>query len=144
VISALRHIGLVVYDLPHAIHIWRDILGFRIIKTDLEHGQSIDAIMGLNNVVVTTVKLQDPRGNLLELLHFHSHSDTPHWQGRPYSTGFTHVALTVQDIDSVLTLLVSEGFVVAASPQSSPDGRVRFTYAHSPEGVILELVEEVL
>jgi len=143
-ISAIRHTGLVVADLERALHLWCDVLGFKVVKQMHESGPHIDAMMGLRDVRVTTAKLAAPDGNLIELLRFHSHPDQPRWEGTPYSTGFTHIALTVDDLDRLVSQLKHEGFNFPAPPQFSPDGRVRVVYAKSPEGILLELVQEYI
>lgn len=140
-ITQIRHTGLVVANLEKALHFWRDILGFRVMRQMEESGPHIDAMMGLSNALVTTVKLAAPDEHMIELLHFHSHADTPVWQGMPYSTGFTHVALTVNDIAATCNKLAAEGVTFFAPPQLSPDGMVKVTYCKGPEGILLELVE---
>lgn len=140
-ISAIRHTGLVVTDLDRALHFWCDLLGFKVVKQMEESGSNIDAMMGLQDVRVTTAKLAAPDGFLLELLCFHSHPDKPRWEGTPYSTGFTHIALTVDDLDQLVSKLTQEGFSFPALPQHSPDGYAKVIYAKGPEGVLLELVE---
>jgi catechol 2,3-dioxygenase-like lactoylglutathione lyase family enzyme len=140
-IIAIRHTGLVVRDLERALHFWCEVLGFKVVKQMDESGPHIDALMGLRDVRVTTAKLAAPDGNLIELLHFHSHPDQPRWNGTPYSTGFTHVALTVVDLDQVILKLSNEGVSFPAPPQLSPDGFVKVIYCKGPEDVLLELVQ---
>jgi catechol 2,3-dioxygenase-like lactoylglutathione lyase family enzyme len=140
-IRAIRHTGLVVADLDRALHFWCDVLGFRVERRMDESGPHIDAMMGLKDVRVTTVKLAAPDGNLIELLYFHSHPDKPFWKGEPYSTGFTHIALTVGDLDQLVLKLSDFGVKFPAPPQLSPDGYAKVTYARGPEGILLELVE---
>lgn len=140
-ITQIRHTGLVVADLEKALHFWRNVLGFRVMRQMEESGPHIDAMMGLTNVLVTTVKMTAPDERMIELLHFHSHPDIPAWQGTPYSTGFTHVALMVDDIAATCEKLAAEGVTFFAPPQLSPDGIVKVTYCKGPEGVLLELVE---
>lgn len=140
-ITQLRHVGLVVADLEDALFFWCEVLGFCVAKRMDETGPHIDAMMGLRDVRVTTVKLAAPDGNLVELLYFHSHPDKASWIGTPYSTGFTHIALTVDDLDSVCQKLAKVGVVFYAPPQQSPDGFAKVTYGRGPEGVLLELVE---
>lgn len=140
-ITAVRHTGLVVADLEQALHFWCDVLGFKVVKQMDESGPHIDAMMGLQDVRVTTAKLAAPDGNLIELLRFHSHPDQPRWNGTPYSTGFTHIALTVDDLDQLVSKLTQEGICFSAPPQCSPDGYAKVIYAQGPEGILLELVE---
>ena len=140
-ITAIRHIGLVVSDLQNSIKFWCEIMGFLVIRQMEESGPHIDLMMGLKNVKVTTVKLSAPDGNLLELLCFHSHPTKARWEGSPFSTGFTHIALTVNDLEETCRRLKLFGVSFPAEPQKSPDGGVKVIYATGPEGVLLELVE---
>jgi len=140
-ILSIRHTGLVVADLERSLHFWCDVLGFKLLKQMHESGPHIDAMMGLHNVSVITAKLAAPDGNILELLNFDSHLDASSWQGFPYSTGFTHIALSVDNLDLLFLELASEGVTFPAVPQLSPDGSVKVIYAKCPDGVLVELVE---
>ena len=140
-IVQIRHTGLVVANLELALSFWRDLLGFKVEKQMDESGPHIDAMMGLKNVKVTTVKMSAAGGGMIELLYFHSHRDSPEWLGKPYSTGFTHIAMTVGDLDLAFKKLSDSGVVFPAPPQFSPDGSVKVIYCKGPEGVLLELVE---
>ena len=140
-ITQIRHTGLVVADLKGALRFWRDLLGFKVEKQMDESGSHIDAMMGLKDVRVTTVKMTAPEGGMMELLHFQSHPDIPTWLGKPYSTGFTHIAMTVSNLNTTFEKLANAGVVFPAPPQYSPDGAVKVIYCRGPEGVLLELVE---
>ena len=140
-ITHIRHTGIVVADLKRALSFWRDLLGFRVVRQMEESGPYIDAMLGLKDTKVTTVKLAAPDGNLVELLHFHSNPDRSRWPGTPYSTGLTHLAFTVDDIDAECARLSEAGVEFSAPPQTSPDGAVRVTYGSGPEGLLLELVQ---
>ena len=137
----IRHVGLVVADLDQSIKFWCETMGFVVSRTMEESGPHIDAMMGLKEVKVTTAKLADPNGNLLELLHFHSHPDKKSWDGKPYSSGLTHLAFTVTNLNETLHRIKLAGGSIPFQPQLSPDGQVKVTYASAPGGVILELVE---
>jgi catechol 2,3-dioxygenase-like lactoylglutathione lyase family enzyme len=142
-ITKIRHVGLVVADLEGALSFWCDLLGFRVTRRLEESGPQIDAMLGLNDVRVTTVKLAAPDGNLIELLKFHSHPEQRAWTGTPFSTGLTHLALEVDDVGAVCHKLAEAGVTFHAAPQRSPDGRVDVTYCRGPEGLLLELVEMI-
>ncbi|XDZ70380.1 VOC family protein [Alphaproteobacteria bacterium LSUCC0744] len=142
-IKAIRHVGIVVSNLENALSFWRDILGFSVIRKMEEAGPQIDAMMGLNDVRVTTVKLVAEDGSMVELLKFHSHPEKDIWTGSPFSTGITHIALTVGDIDKAVREMKNAGVRFPADPQFSPDGKVKVIYASAPDGVLLELVEHL-
>lgn len=140
-ITHFRHVGIVVADLEGALSFWRDVLGFRVVRRMEESGPYLDALTGLERAMATTVKLAAPDGQLIELLHFHSHPDRPAWSGRSCSTGLTHVAFTVDDLDGAYRRLSSSGVRFMCPPQLSPDGAAKVTYGVGPEGILLELVE---
>lgn len=140
-ITQIRHTGLVVYDMERALEFWRDLLGFTVRRRMEESGPYIDALLGLKDVHVTTVKLAAPDGNLIELLHFESHPDRSTWAGSPNSTGFTHVALTVDNLEKECARLARAGVKFNSAPQIAPDGSAKVTFVRGPEGTLVELVE---
>lgn len=143
-ITGIRHIGLVVRDLERSLEFWCGVLGFHVVRKMEESGPHVDAMMGLKDVQVTTVKLSAPDGNMLELLCFYSHPDKSKWVGKPYSTGLTHIAFTVSNLDEAFFKLQQAGVCFPAKPQLSPDGKFKVIYAQGPEGVLMELVEAVI
>lgn len=142
-ITNVRHTGIVVANLEGALSFWCNAFGFRVVKRMEESGAYLDAMLGLVQARATTVKLAAPDGRMVELLHFHSHPDRPVWQGTPFSTGFTHMAFTVEDIELACQRLRGMGAEFFAPPQVSPDGNVKVTYGSGPEGMLFELVEEL-
>ena len=142
-IKGMRHTGLVVHSLEPAIDFWTNIMGFHIVKQMEEHGKHIDLMMGLDNVIVTTVKLKDDQNGMIELLYFHNHTNIPRWQGTPFSTGLTHIAFTVCNIEEIYKKFTLMGRDFPAPPQLSPDGAVKVIYVSGPEGLLMELVEEL-
>ncbi|WP_114009368.1 VOC family protein [Cohaesibacter intestini] len=142
-ITNIRHTGLVVQDLDKSLHFWCDVMGFTVARRMDEAGPHIDAIMELDDVAVTTVKLAAPDGNLLELLKFTSHPDKPDWEGSPVSTGLTHMAFTVSDLEATCATLLQHGVRLHSDIQVSPDGMAKLVYCRGPEGLILELVEMI-
>ena len=142
-ITQIHHTSLEVADLEARLSIWCDLLGFGIVKRMDESGPYISAMMRLQDVRVTTVKLAASDGNLIELQHFYTHPDQPTWVGTPYSTGFTHIALNINDLDFVCQKLTDTGDIFNTLQQLSPDSYAKVTYGRGPEGVLTDL-EEVL
>ena len=140
-IKELRHVGLVVTDIEKALDFWQNMLGFELVKRMEESGQHLDQMIGLQGVRVTTAKLKDQNLGMVELLQFHSHPDKSQWDGTPFSTGLTHIAFTVTDIEKTYEDFKRAGVEFPASPQLSPDGTVKVIYAKGPEGLLMELVE---
>lgn len=142
-LAGIRHTGLVVQDLEAARRFWCDVMGFTVGIEMHESGPYVDGMLGLSGARVTTVKLSAPDGQLLELLRFDTHPSTPSWQGTPISTGYTHLALTVADMGLSRERLAQHGAEFLGDPQTSPDGKVAVAYCRGPEGVLIELVQEL-
>jgi len=140
-ITSIRHAGLVVNNLEKSLNFWVDILGFKLVKKMVESGPKIDSILGLKNVMVTTAKLSDNNGNLIELLKFHSHQSKKKWEGKPYSTGLTHLALLVDNFDELVSKFSELGFKLKNKPVISDDNKVKVVYIETLEGLLLEIVE---
>lgn len=139
---ALRHAGLVVADLPRMRRFYETVFGFRTVGEALEEGPFVSRLLGLDGCRVTTVKMAAPRGGaLLELLHFHQPRNEATERAGPATPGWTHLALTVDDIDESCRQLTGNGGETLSGPLPSPDGKVRVTYARDPEANLLELVE---
>jgi len=142
-INGVRHTGIVVNEIENAIKFWVNLLGFKVITDQIEEGEFIDKLLGLNNVSVRTVKLAAQDGSLVELLHFISHKSLPTWDGNPYKTGLTHIAFNVTNISNVVSILEQNGYSQVNRYQKSLSGKVLVCYVKGFEGLLLELVEQL-
>ena len=142
--TVIRHAGIVVSDMARALAFYRDLLGLEVVRTMHESGEYLDSLLGLSQARVTTVKLSAGSGvTLLELLEFQVPVASPSGSAGPATLGPTHVALTVDDLDAVYAALTAQGVRFNAPPRLSPDGRVKVTFCHDPDGTLLELVQEL-
>ncbi len=142
-ISGIRHVGIVVQDLPASEAFWCGLMGFVVQRRMEESRPFIDVVLGMQDVRLTTVKLAAPDGNLIELLKFHSHTNGETWAGAVTSTGLTHVAFTVTDLPATYSRLRKSGLRFNTPPQQSADGKALVAFCVGPEGIMLELVEEL-
>ena len=139
----IRHTGIVVSDLSRSIHFYTDLLGFHIISQVDEPGAFIDKILGLKDTKLTTVKMSDPKDQKIELLFFHSHEE-PHTNLKNiFSTGITHFAVTVEDVDHTYKTLLGLGIEFINPPVISPDGHAIVTFCKDPDGNYIEIVQTV-
>jgi catechol 2,3-dioxygenase-like lactoylglutathione lyase family enzyme len=139
-IKNIRHTGIVVNDLETSLHFYRDLLGFQIKKQMKESGAYIDNISSLHKISVTTIKMSAPDGQMIELLHYHSHPRELKLR-EICDIGIAHIAFTVDDLDKEFDRLKTEGVFFNAPPQLSPDGYAKVTFCRAPEGTLIELVE---
>ncbi len=139
-IKNIRHTGIVVIDLEASLYFYRDLLGFQIVKQMEEMGHYIDNILSLRNVNVTTIKITSPSGQMIELLKYHSHN-AEQKKREICEIGISHIAFTVDDLDTEYRRLENEGIQFNSSPQLSPDGYAKVAFCRAPEGTLIELVE---
>ena len=142
--KAIRHFGIVVSDLEKSLHFYRDLLGLKIKRDMLEEGEFIDTILGLQDVRVHTVKMISQSGDtLVELLEYASHEGEKREHYEIFDIGASHVAFTVEDIDQEYQKLQQEGISFTCEPQVSPDGKAKVTFCFDPDGVPVELVQQL-
>lgn len=139
--KAIRHTGIVVSNLKQALHFYKDLFNFKIVKRMEESGEYIDKISGLKNVKVTTVKMSAEDGNLIELLHYGSHIRTLSTKRKICDVGISHVAFTVENIGAEYRRLSRVGIKFNSPPRVSPDGYAKVTFCRGPDGILIELVE---
>lgn len=143
----MRHAGFVVRNLERSKQFYCGLLGLTIYREEVETGDYIDSLVGIKNVKLAWVKLNLPQGGLLELLEYKSHPDAAVSQ-KPESApsnrlGSGHVALTVSNLDELYKTLTAQGYVCNSPPLPGPTGKTKILYAHDPDGIILELVEDL-
>ena len=94
----IRHTGIVTKNLKQSLDFWVKTLGFKVKKTLNERGELIDKIIGYKNAKVKTLKLADSYGNLIEILFFFNSPKFKKIVIKPYTNGYTHISLTVKNI----------------------------------------------
>ncbi len=143
-IIKIRHTGIVISNLEKSLHFYRDLLGLKIKRDMLEGGEFIDSISNLKNVKVRTIKMSADDGNLVELLWYKSHPRKSGGAKEICTTGVSHIAFTVENIDYEYKRLKDRGVKFHCLPQISPDNKAKVTFCRDPEGNLVELVEEIV
>jgi len=140
-IIGVRHTGIVVHDIEGALNFWIDLLGAKVLVDQIEQGEFISQLLGMEKVSVRTIKLDVGDGSVVELLSFDSHQNESTWAGQPYSTGITHIALNVLNIEKLTLNLQAAGYFQLNPFNVDPSGKVKVAYLKGYEGLLLELVQ---
>lgn len=138
-IKAVRHIGVIVKDIKKSTKFYEDFFNLQQWQHDTESGEFIDNLVGLENVTIEWVKLKTPDGILIELLQYHTHPDSQDSINVP-QVGAAHIAFTVDNADDIFKKL-AKNYQCKFIPQRR--GSVKVFYCQGPDGVTLELVEEI-
>ena len=139
-VKNIRHTGIVVNDLNASLRFYQQLLGFEIVRRMDESGEFISRILAMTDIKVTTVKMAVTDGAMIELLYYYSH---PRGQvpRNLCDVGVSHIAFTVNNLDSEYVRLSNEGVLFNSAPQLSPDGYAKVAFCRAPEGTFIELVE---
>jgi catechol-2,3-dioxygenase len=137
----VRHVGIVVQDLELCIKFWKDIFEFEIVVDQIEPSPYIDELIGIKYPNLRTVKLKDKNGMIIELLKFENYPDSANWNNKIYSTGLTHIALTVSNLEDIKKILIKNNFLLKSKTMISDKNLVKVLFAQGPENILLELVE---
>ena len=142
--NATRHIGIVVNDLEKTRDFWINTIGFKLHIEAKEESPYIDELLAIRNPGLTTVKLIDSKGFIIELLKFENYEVGNSWSGDLKTTGLTHIALTVDNLDQLVGILKELDYQTISEIKTSPNKKVKVVFVKGPEGIMLELVQELV
>jgi catechol 2,3-dioxygenase-like lactoylglutathione lyase family enzyme len=142
--NTTRHVGIVVNDLDKVKDFWINSLGFQLHVEALEQSPYIDELLAIKDPTLTTVKLIDTKGFIIELLKFNNYQVDKYWSGDLKTIGLTHIALTVDNLEVLVNNSKKHNYQLLSDIKKSPDGKVKVVFVKGPEGLILELVEEII
>ncbi|MGG0655330.1 VOC family protein [Rummeliibacillus pycnus] len=142
-IHRIDHVGVIVNDLPAAKAFFLN-LGLEVLGETEVKGEWVERIIGLNDVRETVVWLGMPDGQAtLELVKFHTPSDEKGIQQSFANTlGIQHIAFAVEDIEAVVAKLKKKGAELFGEIQNY-ENSYKLCYVRGPEGIILELAEQI-
>ena len=107
-------------------------------------GEWVDRVVGLHDVKAACVMLRTPDGEVnIELVKFYMPSDEQGMQ-RPLANtlGIRHIAFAVEDIEAVVAKLKKKGVELFGEIQNY-ENAYKLCYVRGPEGIILELAEQI-
>jgi catechol 2,3-dioxygenase-like lactoylglutathione lyase family enzyme len=134
----------VVNDLERTRDFWINTLGFKLHIEAVEVSPYIDELLAIKDPALKTVKLIDSKGFIIELLKFENYQAGNSWSGDLKTTGLTHIALTVDNIEVLVDNLKKQNYQLMSEIKISPNGKVKVVFVKGPEGLMLELVEEIV
>ena len=143
-VLGLTHIGICVSDPERSRRIYEDVLGFTPVSKLAIDGEPTATMMGMREGELKLRCLFLERdGVRLELMHFEG---VPlQGDGRPtppQQRGLTHLALRVDDVESLIHELGALGCVFEHDRRiRNPEYGADVIWAIDPDGVRLELVQ---
>jgi len=136
-------VGIVVNDLEKTRDFWIHTLGFKLHIEAKEQSPYIDELLAVKDPRLTTVKLIDSNGFIIELLKFENYQVENSWSGDLKTTGLTHIALTVDNLEGLVDNLKKQNYAPLSDIKISPSKKVKVVFVKGPEAIMLELVQEL-
>lgn len=142
-INRIDHIGIIVNDLPAAKAFFLD-LGLELMGEAKVEGAWVERIIGLQDVKEDVAMLRTPDGEAnIELVKFHTPTDENGIQHPLANTlGIRHIAFAVEDLDAIVAKMKQNGAALVGEIQTYED-TYKLCYIRGPEGIILELAEQL-
>jgi catechol 2,3-dioxygenase-like lactoylglutathione lyase family enzyme len=142
-IQRMEHVGIVVDDLAVAMAFFVE-LGLELEGEATVEGHSVDRVVGLEAVRSDVAMMRTPDGHgPLELIKYRTPSGRDGDPRAPANAlGIRHVAFAVEDIDDVLGRLWAHGAELVGELEQY-ENSYRLCYVRGPEGIIIELAEQI-
>ena len=142
-LKRLDNIDVMVDDLDAAIAFFSE-LGMELEGRTTVEGDSVDRLLGLQNVRSEIAMVRAPNGTGLELTKFHSPAAVgPDPRNAPANTrGIGRIMFAVNDIDRVVERLQTVGGELVGDIVQYGDS-YRLCYMRGPEGILIALAEEL-
>jgi catechol 2,3-dioxygenase-like lactoylglutathione lyase family enzyme len=143
-IIAADHTGITVSNLERSLAFWRDVLGFEFSHGAHQKGEMAEQITGVKGGELKLAVVKSPGGHKIELLEYLAPPDRKHASLRPCDVGFVHVALTVENLESLLQKIAASGWKTAGKPQTlttGPNAGKRVVYVRDPDGTTIEFMQ---
>lgn len=142
-VKRIDHLGINVEDLPAATAFFRD-LGLEVVWEGEMAGELLERVVALDGARTAVVMLRTPDGGAdIELIKYHAPPDERGVQPQFANTlGIRHFALVVEDIEALVARLQARGTELF-SPIQQYEESYKLCYVRGPEGIIIELAEEI-
>ena len=125
-----------VNDLEETKEFWINSLGFKLHIEAVEQSPYIDELLAIKEPNLTTVKLIDAKGFIVELLKFDNYQVDNSWSGDLKTTGLTHIALNVDNLEELVRNLKKLKYQTLSGIKTSPDRRVKVVFVKGPEALM--------
>tara|TARA_B100000768_G_scaffold71385_1_gene68418 strand:+ start:3709 stop:4140 length:432 start_codon:yes stop_codon:yes gene_type:complete len=137
---SLRHVGLIVDDIDKSLDLYSGILGFEPKIDQVESGTFYEHLTGIKSGIARTCKCYALDGTCIELIQYISHGAKERTK-ELLSSGFNHIALNVDNLDTLHDSLRSLGLKFVNEPKLNDEKTAKVAFCLDYEGNMLELVQ---
>src|SRR6267378_3795946 len=144
-VIAADHTGITVSNLEQSLEFWQNVLGFKFSHRAHQTSEMASEITGVAGAEIKIAVVKAPGGHKIELLEYLAPADRKKYVDlRPCDVGSIHVALTVDNLESVLHKIAVSGWKAAGKSQtlqSGPNAGKRVVYVRDPDGTTIEFMQ---
>jgi catechol 2,3-dioxygenase-like lactoylglutathione lyase family enzyme len=142
-IHRIDHVSINVNDLPAAKAFFLD-LGLEVQGEEEMEGEWLDQLLGLKDVKTSVAFMSMPEGQAsLELVKYDRPSDEKDLEPPlANALGIRHIAFVVDDLEAMVAKLKAQGQEFFSEIYNYED-TYKLCYVRGPEGMILELAEQI-
>ncbi|MDO5715642.1 MAG: VOC family protein [Tissierellia bacterium] len=149
-IREIIHVGITVSDIDKSVEFYRDIVGLKYIGEMVMEGPETDALFNKKDCVARVAYLNGSDHVMappLEIIQFTSH-DASKDSCDLHKTSISEICFRVDDIDKSYKEMLAKGVEFISPPQyfdftKDGFGKSKALYFKDPDGIILELIEEI-
>lgn len=131
-VKRIEHLGIAVHSIEESLKDFEKLLGTSCYKEEIVESEFVrTAFLRVGESKIELLEAMDSSSAIAKYLEKNK-------------TGFHHVAFEVNDIDTELERLESEGFqLIHHSPKDGADNkRIAFLHPKSTHGLLVELCQE--
>lgn len=140
-IRRVGHTGITVGSLDESLPFWVDGLGFELAARHELAGDPVCGVTGVSGGAVSVAMLRRP-DHVVELVEYSAPGERQVYRPRPCDVGSFHMAFIVEDIErSIERVTEHGGTALGTGPFSGPEAKA--IYVRGPDGVTLELIQEI-
>lgn len=137
---SLRHVGLIVNDIEKSLGLYRDIFGFLPKIDQVESGKFYEHLTGIDSGIARTCKCFAEDGSCIELIEYISHTEKDRVKDL-LSSGFNHIAINVDDLDSLEKRLLKHDIKFINKPKLNQIKNAKVAFCYDYENNLIELVQ---
>ncbi|MBV1905314.1 MAG: VOC family protein [Pseudomonadales bacterium] len=145
--KGVSHIAIGVRDMDRSLSFYRDILGFKVIRDEIQKtaGSVLPALYQDTHTQRRVTTLHWDNSPDAAFLVLSEHSDKP-VTGEPIKLdqiGVHHFAFWVEDLPAVYEELKNKGAEFIVGPSLVANGTFNSAFISDPDGIIIQLDERV-